>query len=210
SSDSDDTSTNPPDSAVDDTDTNPTPDPEGTEGQSDDTTDDRVEEPGTTTDGGGTGGGATGDLIENPPEKTWQDALEAAEAQFDGDVTKIELEEEDSGRREYKIELISSDQKFSIKFDADTLDELRSKTDDLGSEADEKRARVFDVDEIIDLDAAAQSDRDEVDGVIEEWKVEGKSNGSIEFEFDIVPPGATDDIEVEIDARTGDVLEVDD
>lgn len=212
SSDSDDATTNPPDTAVDDGAV--TPDPEGTDGATDGSTDDTSDD---TTDGttddttndSGSSESRTGDLIENPPARTWQDALDAANEMFDGGVSKIELEEEDSGRREYKIELISSSEKFAVKFDADTLEELSSKTDDLGDDADEKRNRIFDVGDIISLEEAADIARGEVDGVIEEWKIEGKDDGRIEYEFDIVPEGETDDIEVEIDAKTGEVLEVD-
>lgn len=153
--------------------------------------------------------GSSDDIVASPPEKSWQDALDAARAEFDGGVTKIELERQDRGGMEYKIELISSDTKFKIQFDADTLEVLSQKKDDLGDDAQEKQARIFDPADAIDLEEAAETARGEIDGIIEEWKLEGEDDGRVQYEFDIVPDGETDDIEVEIDAISGRVLEVD-
>lgn len=200
SSDSDDspTSTEPPTDQSTAPSTDDAPDDTATESTSD-----------TSSDEGPTDEGSSDDIVASPPEKSWQDALDAARDEFDGGVSKIELERQDRGGMEYKIELISSDTKFEIQFDADTLEVLSQKKDDLGDDAEKKQARIFDPADAIDLDEAADIARGEVDGVIEEWKLEGKDDGRVQYEFDIVPDGETDDIEVEIDALTGRVLEVD-
>lgn len=146
------------------------------------------------------------DVVANPPEKTWKDALDAAKAEFDGDVTKIELEQRRSGGLEYKIELISSDTEFSIQFDADTLEVLSTDEDDLDDDADEERSKVFDPADMINLEEAAETARGEVDGVIEEWKIEGKDDGRVQYEFDIARDGESGDTEVQVDAKTGELL----
>lgn len=152
--------------------------------------------------------GADDDIVANPPAKTWQEALDAARDRFDGGVTKIELEQRRAGSLEYKIELISETTEFTIRFDADTLEELSTEEEDLDDDADEERRKVFEPSEMISLEEAASIARDALDGVIEEWKLEGDDDGRVEYEFDIVPPGETGDREVELDARTGEVLDV--
>lgn len=146
------------------------------------------------------------DVVANPPEKSWKDALDAAKDEFDGDVTKIELEQRDSGGLEYKIELMSSDTKFSIQFDADSLEVLSTDEDDLGDEAEEKRSKIFDPADMIDLEDAAETARGEADGIIEEWKIEGKDDGRVQYEFDIARDGESGDTEVQVDAKTGELL----
>ena len=48
--------------------------------------------------------------------------------------------------------------------------------------------------------------RNEQDGAITSWKIEGKDDGSVQYEFDILPDGASDDIEVQVDAKDGSVI----
>lgn len=56
---------------------------------------------------------------------SWQDALDKARAKFQGDVSKIELEQE-GGRYVYKVELLSDMQKYAIQLDARSGDGCRS------------------------------------------------------------------------------------
>lgn len=55
------------------------------------------------------GDGDERDVIDDPPSKTWQDALDAANEEFSGDVNKIGLEESEDDGLEYKVELLSAD-----------------------------------------------------------------------------------------------------
>ncbi len=145
--------------------------------------------------------------MANPPAKGWQDALKAAQEEFDGQVSKIELERRENGGLEYKIELLSAADKFAVQYDANTLSKLSEKRDDLGDDATKKRAKIFDPDSLIDVQQAADAARKQQDGSIREWKMEGKDSGLVKYEFDIQPAGASDDVEVEINADDGSVIQ---
>lgn len=144
--------------------------------------------------------------MENPPAKTWQDALDAARERFSGGVTKIELEPRGGGGLEYKVELISNDTKYAVQYDAETLEKVSDESEKLGSDAAQKQKKTFDPTAMIGLDEAATTARQQQDGSITEWKLEGKDSGRVQFEFDILPIGASDDVEVQIDARDGSVV----
>lgn len=146
------------------------------------------------------------DIVANPPAKTWQDALKAAKQEFSGDVAKIELERQASGGLEYKVELISKDTEYAVQYDADSLNKLSDKRDDLDDDDAEDRKETFDPDSVIDLDKAADAARQQQDGAIREWKIEGKDTGRVQYEFDIRPSGASNDTEVQIDAMDGSVV----
>lgn len=149
---------------------------------------------------------ASADVVENAPAKSWKDALDAAKKSFDGKVDKIELEPRSGGGHEYKIELLSADEKYAVQYDADTLEKISEKTDDLGDDADKKQATTFDESKVVDLDQAADAARERQDGTITKWKIEGKDTGRVQYEFDILPAGASEDEEVQIDATTGRAL----
>lgn len=146
------------------------------------------------------------DLVDNPPGKSWQDALEAARGEFTGDPSKIELETNDRGTIEYKIELKSADTEYTVEYDAETLEKLSEEKESLGDEAAEELKETFDPDSLIGLKDAVATARGEQAGTITSWKIEGQDDGRAKYEFDILPEGSTQDIEVEIDAKDGTVI----
>lgn len=96
-----------------------------------------------------------------------------------------------------------------MQFDADILEKLSEDTDDLGDDAAEELAETFDPSKVIDLEEAASAARNERDGIITEWKIEGEDSGRVRYEFEIRPAGTspdTDDEEVQIDAEDGSVI----
>lgn len=145
------------------------------------------------------------DIVDNAPKKRWNDALDKARDEFDGDVSKIELEPHDDGGLEYKIELMSKDTKFAVQYDADDLSTRSTKRDDLGDDAAKKRRKTFSTDDLISLDEAAKKARDEQSGTITKWKVEGSDDGAPHYEFDILPDGASEDVEIKVDATDGSI-----
>lgn len=158
-----------------------------------------------TTEGSDTGGSTTTapdasdeDIVANPPEKSWEDALDAARQKFDGEPTKIELEKREDGGYEYKISLFKDGTESSVQYDADTLDELDAETDS------EDSAATIDLSKIISLEDAADKARSEQDGPITEWKIEAKDDYT-QYEFDIRRADDSDDEEVQIDAIDGSV-----
>lgn len=164
-------------------------------------------------DGGSGGPGQCDDLtdvVADPPEKSWHDALAKAKDAFEkdthGDVAKIELEESDGGTLHYKIELYNDGTEFAVQYGADDLELLDGpKIEQDSGDADE----IFTPDELgVDLDTAAGTAREQIDEpTIHEWKIEGKDDGPTQYEFDIYSGCDTgNDAEVQIDANTGEVL----
>lgn len=158
--------------------------------------------------------GASGpvDLAEHQFPVSWQDALKKAQDKFDGDISKIELEQSDTGTYEYKIELLSDRQKYAMQVDANSGDVISEKTDDfdedkIGTERQKKR---IDMDNVVSLDDAMDAAKGTHDGPINKWKLEGKDSGA-QYEFDIDksdnPRG--DDYEVQVDAKSGKVTQQD-
>lgn len=152
------------------------------------------------------------DLADHKFPVSWQDALKKAQGKFDGDISKIELEQGDTGNYEYKIELLSDQQKYAMQVDANSGDVISEKTDDfdkdkVGSERQKKRV---DMDNIVSLQDAMDAAKGAHDGPINKWKLEGKDSGA-QYEFDIDksdnPHG--DDYEVQVDAKSGKVTQRD-
>lgn len=152
---------------------------------------------------------AGSDVVSNPPAKSWNDALTAARKEFSGDVAKIELETKEGGGMEYKIELLSATTKYSVQYDASDLKKVSDKRDDLGDDAAEKRKKTFKTADLIDLEKAAGTARKQQDGSITKWKVEGKDSGLVQYEFDIRPAGASDDKEIQVNAKDGSIVKDD-
>ncbi len=147
------------------------------------------------------------DVVSRPPSKSAKDALEAARKDFDGQVSKIELEAKRGGGLEYKIEQKSGTAERAVQLDADSLATLSEKTEDLGDDAAEELKETFDPDALISLEDAAKTAREQVpDGVITKWKIEGKDTGKAIYEFDIRPQGAAQDQEVQVDAKDGSIV----
>lgn len=151
---------------------------------------------------------AVADVVSDPPPKAMQEALDAALNEFSGDVTKIELEPGLGGRLEYKIELISSDTEYEVQYDASTLEKLSEEREALGEDADQERQQAFDPDAVVSLEEAVNAARDYQAGAITEWKLEGKDNGLVQYEFDIQPGADADDVEVKVNAMDGSVIEL--
>lgn len=146
------------------------------------------------------------DIVANPPKKSWQDAVDAAQKEFQGKVDKIELETQEGGGYEYKIEQLSSTEKYAVQYDADTLKKLSQKRDSLGDDAKKDQKETFDPGSLISLDKAADTARQQQDGTINKWKIEGKDDGRVQYEFDITPPGGGEDKEIQINAKDGSVI----
>ncbi len=138
----------------------------------------------------------------------WNDAVEIAMDRFDGQLTKVGLDWE-RDQWAYAVELVSDSEEYDIKINAMDGTVLREETDRLdGDDVVESRNDIFDPATVVHLQAATEAALNEVDGRITEWKLEGSSRGTF-FEFEILPNDGRGDVDVRVDAITGDVVEVD-
>lgn len=148
---------------------------------------------------------AARDVVEQAPDATAAEALAAAQKLFAGEPTKIALDHRFDGSLEYDIELVSSTEKFEVELGADTLEVLSEEREPIDP-GDDDLQEVFDLGAVVDLSKAAATARQAQPGVINEWNLEGDSDGRVVYEFDIVPDGATDDVEVAVNALTNELL----
>ena len=146
------------------------------------------------------------DVIENPPAKSWNDALEAARKIFPGDPTEIELRTRGGGGLEYRIGLVTDAAQFEVQFDAESLEKLSSNEDQVGDDVAENRLKLIDTENIAALEDAAKTARGQQEGTITSWKLEGKDDGTVNYVFDILPQGSSADVEVSINAKDGSLI----
>ena len=146
------------------------------------------------------------DLASHDFPVTWKDALKKAQDRFQGDVSKIELESQEGGGYEYKVEMYSDSQKYAAQIDADSGDLINEKKDDEDDGAKKRQEKSVNLDDVIDVKKAMDTAQKERDGAVNKWKLEGKSSGP-QYEFDITNPNdSSDDYEVQVNATSGDVI----
>ncbi len=104
---------------------------------------------------------------------------------------------------------MSKKSEYSVQYDAESLDKISDKRENLGDEAAEDLKKAFDPEPAIGLEKAAKAARQQQDGVIGKWKIERKDTGRVQYEFDIRPSGASEDVEIQIDAKDGSVVKDD-
>lgn len=160
------------------------------------------------------GGDASGtlaarDVVEQAPAATAAEALAAAQRLFDGKPTQIALDHRIDGTLEYNIELVSDTEQYQVGLGADTLAVLSEEREPIDPGGDDQQ-EGFDLATVVDPNEAAATARQSLPGVIHEWSLEGDSDGSVVYEFDMVPDGVPagteDDVEVRVNALTNELL----
>lgn len=158
-------------------------------------------------EGGGTSGGA--DLASAEVALSWQDAVGLAQESFAGDLASIELDDGRDGLA-YTIELVSEDEEYETVIGADDESVISEETERIDDDdRAEKAAETVSVDEVVELDEAMRTALAEYDGTVVEWKLEGTSRGP-QYQFDIRAEGDSEDVEVSIDAVSGELIGRDD
>ena len=152
------------------------------------------------------------DIVTDPPERSWEDALAAAQEAFpDSQPIMIQLERKDDGKLQYKIDLVSETEKYEVDMDADTLAKTSEDREELGLDADSERQRRFDPAGLqTNLERATEIARGEQAGVVNKWKIEGNSDDNkppVHYEFEIDREGGLGDNTVKVDAATGEVIQ---
>lgn len=162
-------------------------------------------------DEGGDTGGATergADLATTEFEVSWQDAVETAMGNFDGELAEVELDW-NRDRYAYSIELVSDSEEYEVRIDADTGEQLSEETEPIDSDdVAEKTSEVVDLDNIVSWEDALATALDAQDGTVNEWKLEGTKHGP-QWQFD-VDAESGEDYEVTVDAVSGDLIATDD
>jgi len=148
------------------------------------------------------------DLATTEFAVSWEDAVDTAMENFDGDLAEIELDW-NRDRYAYKIELVSQTEEYEVRIDADTGEQFGEQTEKIESDdVAEKTSETIDLDKIVSWDDALATALDAQNGTVNEWKLEGTEHGP-QWQFDI-DDDAGEDYEVTVDAVSGDLIATDD
>lgn len=141
-----------------------------------------------------------GDLTTLTPKVAWRDALATAKKEAGGQPTSIRLSHDN--RLVYEIELVSGTRETSIDIDATSGTVFDRDVDDDG-----------DMSEVIDLTGVIEPGRAMAvavkasPGRVVEWTIE-RDHGRLVYDVEVRKAGDSSD--VIIDAKTAEVVEVDD
>ena len=128
------------------------------------------------------------------------EAIEAAHKNFDGILEGVSYEEDD-GVYYYEVKLENKNEEYEVKLKADDLSVLEEEHDDGDSDRGFKRLEAAQEEKIISLKQAKETAAEAVNGEIDEWDYDVDD---FKYEFEI------GDHEVKVNAKTGDVTEIDD
>lgn len=149
------------------------------------------------------------DLRSTQVAVTWQEAIEAAQAEFDGEPTSVKLGWQRDGLR-YTVELVSDTEEYEAKVDPESGQVVREDREPLDDDRDEAREDIFDPADVVEVATAMDAAVAEVEGPVTEWDLEGSERG-VYFTFDIDNDNdRDDDVEVIVDAETGEFVRIDD
>lgn len=128
------------------------------------------------------------------------EAVTAAKESFDGLLESVSYEEDD-GMYYYEVQLESKTEEYEVKLNADNLTVIEEERENDNNERDYKKLEAANQEKIITLKEAAGLAKEAVNGEVDEWEYDVDD---FKYEFEI------DDYEVKINAKTGDVVEIDD
>jgi len=148
------------------------------------------------------------DLADAEFALSWEDALDLAGQQFDGQLHSIGVDW-NLTRFTYTVQLVSDTEEYEVEIDADNGDLLTEETESLdGGDAAEMSSEIVDVKRVVPWSDALDAALNEADGRIVEWKLEGTDHGA-QYQFDIDQTSG-EDLEISVDAYTGEFLDRDD
>jgi len=146
--------------------------------------------------------GTSTDLATAQFAVSWHDAVDAAQQDFAGKLSEVGMDIERTPAS-YKVELVSDTEEYEVLVDAETAALSRARTEKIDADdVTEKQNETVDPQKVIPWEDALATALDVHSGPVVEWKLEGTRRGP-QYQFDI-GTGA-DDVEVTIDAITGDV-----
>ncbi|MEV8337537.1 PepSY domain-containing protein [Leucobacter sp. NPDC077196] len=142
------------------------------------------------------------DLRTEAPGISLQEAVASAQKSSAGDLRSVELTEM-RGDLVYRIELATSEDEVDITVDATDGSVLDTRSEPM--DRDDASDPAISLSDVIDVADAMSSATAEVDAPVDSWTL-GFSDGRLVFQFDF----STSDREVDVDALTGNVVEIDD
>lgn len=128
------------------------------------------------------------------------EAIEIAHENFDGILEGISYEEDD-GVYYYEVKFENSTNEYEVKLNADDLTVIDEENDNENDERGFKRLEAAQNDKIISLTAAKEAAEAAAEGEADQWDYDVDD---FKYEFEI------GEFEVTINAKTGDVTEIDD
>lgn len=136
--------------------------------------------------------------------KSIEDAIEEAKSRFDGQLTDIGVSKENN-QYVYKIELESDTQEYEVSLDVNDLSVVKEETE---AEDDENDNKYFNYSDLVKVEDAIQTAKDNVNGKVTEWSTDF-DDGNLYYEIEIVQDNGNN-VDVKVDAYTGDSVESDD
>ena len=128
------------------------------------------------------------------------EAIERAHERFDGILEEVSYEEDD-GVYYYEVKLENKKEEYELKLKADDLSVLEEEHESDNNDRGFKRLEAAQDEKIISLKQAKETAAEAVNGKIDEWDYDVDD---FKYEFEI------GDYEVKVNAKTGDVIEIDD
>ncbi|MEH7523961.1 PepSY domain-containing protein [Bacillus sp. JJ1503] len=144
--------------------------------------------------------------LQNTNQKmiTHEEAIKIALTKAEGHVESIELEKE-SGKRYFEVEIENKDKEFEIRIDAITGDVLSVKEDFDDNDDDFEKAANSTSNNYISIQKAIEIAEKEVNGEVSEINRDEDDDQLI---YEVELKTSKGEAEVEIDAVTGKVLDV--
>lgn len=135
---------------------------------------------------------------------TPDEAVSAAQENFDGELTELELDD-NNGEWVYKVHLENDSEEYEVELLAEDLSISNEETE---SDDNNDTEDQFSYGDAIPHDEAVQTALDEVGGELGGWSLD-KDDGQLEYDVEVTNADNGDDTDVTINAESGEVIEVD-
>lgn len=136
--------------------------------------------------------------------KTLDDAIKEAKSKFDGELTEIGIEQK-ANQWVYDIELENESEEYKIAMNVDTLEVVKESRD---PENHPDKGEYFKYEDLVKVEDAIKTAKNQVDGKVTEVSTDW-DNQKLYYEVTILKDDG-EDVDVMIDAHSGDFVEIDD
>ncbi len=147
---------------------------------------------------------ATGVAVLDQLGSTPDEAVSAAQENFDGDLTGLDLDQ-DRGDWVYTVSMQNDTEEYEVDLLAEDLSVMNEETE---NNDDNDSNEVFAYEDAIPHEEAVQTAMDEVGGELEGWSLD-MDDGQLQYEVELTNTDSGNDADVTINAETGEVMETD-